>query len=134
MSGSDTDAPLIAAARAARLRAQAPFSNFKVGAALLGRDGSITGGCNIENASYSLTICAERVALVKALSEGITDFERIVVVADTEPATPPCGPCRQLLWEYCGDIEVVIVNTNATLGRHRLAELLPLPFDRRLLR
>lgn len=122
------------AARDARLRAQAPFSGFTVGAAIESPGGIITTGCNIENASYSLTICAERVALVKALSDGVTSFTRIVVVADTDAPTPPCGPCRQLLWEYAGDIEVIIANTSTTLGRYRMADLLPLPFDRRLLR
>ena len=128
----DSDS-LLDAARTARLRAQAPYSRFQVGAALEGTDGSVTTGCNIENASYSLTVCAERVALLKALSEGITAFSRIVVVADTASPTPPCGPCRQLLWEYCGDIEVVMANPRETLGRYRLADLLPLPFDGRLL-
>ena len=128
------ESALVRAAREARLRAQAPYSKFLVGAALESRDGAVVTGCNIENASYSLTVCAERVALVKALSEGITSFSRIVVVADTSAATPPCGPCRQLLWEYCGDIEVIIANLNETLGRYRLGELLPLPFDNRLLR
>ena len=130
---SDSDG-LVSAARAARLRAQAPYSGFMVGAALEGADGSVTTGCNIENASYSLTVCAERVALLKALSEGITAFRRIVVLADTAAPTPPCGPCRQLLWEYCGDIEVVLANTQGPVGSHRLADLLPLPFDSRLLR
>jgi cytidine deaminase len=125
---------LLEAARQARLRAQAPFSGFKVGAALESPGGIITTGCNIENASYSLTVCAERVALVKALSEGITEFSRIVVVADTDAPTPPCGPCRQLLWEYAGDVEVIIANTRTTLATHQLADLLPLPFDRRLLK
>ena len=134
MNDSDASAHLVRAARDARLRAQAPFSGFKVGAALESPGGIITTGCNIENASYSLTVCAERVALVKALSEGITEFARIVVVAETEAPTPPCGPCRQLLWEYTGDIEVIIANLTAVLGRYRLADLLPLPFDRRLLR
>lgn len=132
-SDSRPDA-LVQAARDARLRAQAPFSGFKVGAALESPGGVVTTGCNIENASYSLTVCAERVALVKALSEGITVFTRIVVVADTEAPTPPCGPCRQLLWEYAGDIEVIIANTRTTLNSYRLADLLPLPFDGRLLR
>ena len=135
MNGSDSRADaLVQAARDARLRAQAPFSGFKVGAALESPGGVITTGCNIENASYSLTVCAERVALVKALSEGITAFTRIVVVADTDAPTPPCGPCRQLLWEYAGDIEVIIANTRTTLNSYRLADLLPLPFDGRLLR
>jgi cytidine deaminase len=124
---------LLAAAIDARTRAQAPYSGFKVGAALATPDGQVIGGCNIENASYGLTLCAERVALVKALSEGRTVFTRIAVVADAEMPTPPCGPCRQLLWEYCGDIEVVLGNLSRITGRHRLSALLPLPFDRRLL-
>ena len=124
---------LLAAAIRARAFAQAPYSQFKVGAALETADGTVVTGCNIENATYGLTLCAERVALVKALSDGHTTFTRIAVVADTEAPTPPCGPCRQLLWEYCGDIEVVLGNTGAVTGRHTLAALLPLPFDRRLL-
>jgi cytidine deaminase len=124
---------LLAAAIDARRHAQAHYSGFKVGAALESADGRVITGCNIENATYGLTLCAERVALVKALSEGITVFTRIAVVADTNDPTPPCGPCRQLLWEYCGDIDVILGNLNTTTGRHRLAALLPLPFDRRLL-
>jgi cytidine deaminase len=104
-----------------------------VGAALETIDGQVITGCNIENASYGLTLCAERVALVKALSEGHAVFSRIVVVANTADPTPPCGPCRQLLWEYCGDIEVVLANLDITTARHRLSALLPLPFDGRLL-
>jgi cytidine deaminase len=124
---------LLLAARAAREFAQAQYSKFKVGAALETVDSQIITGCNIENATYGLTLCAERVALVKALSEGHTVFTRIAVVADTEAPTPPCGPCRQLLWEYCGDLEIVLGNLRTTSGHHRLAALLPLPFDRRLL-
>jgi cytidine deaminase len=124
---------LVEAAIDARRHAQAAYSGFKVGAALEADDGRVVTGCNIENATYGLTLCAERVALVKALSEGITVFSRIAVVADTQDPTPPCGPCRQLLWEYCGDIDVILANLTATTGRHRLAQLLPLPFDRRLL-
>ena len=124
---------LLAAARAAREFAQAQYSTFKVGAALETVDGRIVTGCNIENATYGLTLCAERVALVKALSEGHTVFTRIAVVADTDAPTPPCGPCRQLLWEYCGDVEVVLGNMRGPAGRHRLSTLLPMPFDRRLL-
>ena len=127
------EASLLAAAIDARRHAQAPYSGFKVGAALETDDGRVITGCNIENATYGLTLCAERVALVKALSEGITVFTRIAVVADTSDPTPPCGPCRQLLWEYCGDIEVILGNLTSTTGRFRLAALLPLPFDRRLL-
>jgi cytidine deaminase len=90
-------------------------------------------GCNIENATYGLTMCAERVALVKALSDGHEIFTRIVVVADTESPTPPCGSCRQLLWEYCGDIDVILANPGGVTERYRLSALLPLPFDRRFL-
>lgn len=128
----DSDA-LVAAARAARDRAIAPYSGFKVGAALETRSGGVITGCNVENASYGLTVCAERVALLKALSEGERDFVRIVVVADTQSPTPPCGPCRQLLWEYCGDIPVVMANLTTVTGQHQMKELLPLPFDGRLL-
>lgn len=129
---SDFDA-LVAAAREARTRAIAPYSNFKVGAALVTADGQVITGCNVENASYGLTICAERVALLKALSDGHRSFTAIAVVADTDAPTPPCGPCRQLLWEYCGDIPVVMANLTRVAGTHQLAALLPLPFDRRLL-
>lgn len=132
----DTFAPeggLLAAARAAREFAQAPYSRFKVGAALETVEGVLVTGCNIENATYGLTLCAERVALVKALSDGVSVFTRIAVVADTQAPTPPCGPCRQLLWEYCGDIEILLGNLQTLTGRYRLSSLLPLPFDRRLL-
>ena len=129
MSVSDRD--LIEAARAARLNAQARYSGFKVGAALETADGAIVTGCNVENATYGLTICAERVAMFKALSEGHTQFRRVAVVADTESPTPPCGPCRQILWEYGGDLEVILANLQRETGRHRLADLFPLPFDQR---
>ncbi len=130
---SVVEAVLLAAAVEARTHAQAQYSGFKVGAALETSDGHVIGGCNIENATYGLTLCAERVALVKALSDGQTVFTRIAVVADTEAPTPPCGPCRQLLWEYCGDIDIILGNLNGPTGRFRLSALLPLPFDRRLL-
>jgi cytidine deaminase len=126
-------AALVTAARQAREHAVAPYSHFKVGAALLTANGRVYGGCNVENASYGLTVCAERVALLKALSEGERNFAAIAVVADTESPTPPCGPCRQLLWEYCGDIPVVLANLSHIAAEHRLGALLPHPFDRRLL-
>jgi cytidine deaminase len=129
----ESAAGLVAAATAARLFAQARYSHFRVGAALETARGVTIAGCNIENASYGLTLCAERVALVKALSDGHTSFTRIVVVADTVNLTPPCGPCRQLLWEYCGDLEIILANLNGDAARHRLSALLPLPFDGRLL-
>ena len=131
MSDSDLMADLLSAARAARVHAQALYSGFKVGAALETEDGTIVTGCNLENATYGLAICAERVAVFKALSEGHTRFRRIVVVADTEGPVPPCGACRQILWEYGGDLEIVLANLTRETGRHRLADLFPEPFDRR---
>ena len=130
MSGSD----LVWAARAAREFAHAGFSAFKVGAAIETADGTIVTGCNIENATYGLTICAERVAMFKAISEGHRTFRRIAVVADTEAPTPPCGACRQILWEFGGDLEVILANLQRETGRHNLSDLLPLPFDVRLLK
>jgi cytidine deaminase len=132
-AGFAAEQVLLAAAVGAREFAQAPYSKFKVGAALETIDGTIVTGCNIENATYGLTLCAERVALVKALSEGHTAFARIAVAADSDAPTPPCGPCRQLLWEYCGDVDVILGNRRAVTGMHRLSALLPLPFDNRLL-
>ena len=125
---------LMAAARRARDNACADFSHFKVGAALEASDGTIISGCNIENATYGLTVCAERVALFKALSDGHRRFRRIVVVAPPDAPTPPCGPCRQLLWEFAGDLEVILANLSGETGRHRISELLPQPFDARLLK
>jgi cytidine deaminase len=123
----------VSAARAAREHAVATFSGFKVGAALETADGSIITGCNVENATYGLTICAERVAMFKALSEGHRQFTRIAIIADTEAPTPPCGACRQILWEFGGDLEVTLANLIGEKGTHRLKDLLPLPFDARLL-
>lgn len=124
---------LVAAARAARDRAVADFSGFKVGAAIETADGQVITGCNIENASYGLTVCAERVAIFKAVSDGHRAFTRIVVVADTASPTPPCGACRQIMWEFCGDIEVVMANLTAVTATLQMKDLLPWPFDRRLL-
>ena len=119
---------LVEAARDARTRAVAPYSNFSVGAALLLEDGEIVTGCNIENATYGLTICAERVALVKALSDGHRTFVALAVSADAALPTPPCGACRQLLWEYCGDIPVIMANARDVTLRASLGVLLPEPF------
>ena len=124
---------LIDAARRAREHAIADFSHFKVGAALETGDGTIVTGCNIENATYGLTLCAERVAMFKALSEGHRVFTRIAIIAETEAPTPPCGACRQILWEFGGNLEVILGNMTDEKGRHRLKDLLPLPFDARLL-
>ncbi len=130
MAGSDA---LVERARRAREHAVADYSHFKVGAALETADGTIVTGCNVENATYGLTVCAERVAMFKALSEGHRTFTRVAVVADTSDPTPPCGACRQILWEFGGDLEVVLANLTEVKGHHRLKDLLPHPFDARLL-
>jgi cytidine deaminase len=120
---------LVKAAMEARQQARATYSNFKVGAALEDDQGRIHTGCNIENASYGLTICAERVAIFKALSEGARNFTRLVIAADTAVLTPPCGACRQIIWEYCRDIEVTLVNLDGKSETHRMKDLFPRPFD-----
>ncbi len=124
---------LVIAARRARDFAHAPFSRFKVGAALETEDGIVITGCNVENATYGLTVCAERVAVLKAISDGYRIFRRIAIVADTTEPTPPCGACRQILWEFGGDLEVILANLTEETGRFRLKDLLPLPFDARFL-
>src|SRR5437867_1512191 len=130
----DADAArLYEAARRVREHAHAPFSNFKVGAALETADGRVVTGCNVENATYGLTVCAERVAVFKAISEGHRKFVRVAVVADTAEPTPPCGACRQILWEFGGDLEVLLGNLTEEKSRHRLKDLLPYPFDARFL-
>jgi cytidine deaminase len=124
---------LIDAARAVRLNAAAAFSGFKVGAALEAKDGRVFTGCNVENATYGLTVCAERVAVFKAVSEGCREFVRVAVVADTADPTPPCGACRQILWEFGGNLEVILANLTELKSVHSMRELLPHPFDARLL-
>jgi len=125
--------PLVAAAMQARENAHAPFSGFKVGAAIEDSTGRIHGGCNVENATYGLTLCAERVAIFKAISEGARAFRRVAVVAETETLTPPCGACRQILWEFCGDVEIVLGNLKGRSETLRLGSLLPRPFDQSFL-
>ncbi len=123
------DELLITAATQARENAHAPYSNFRVGAALRSSSGRIFGGCNVENATYGLTICAERVAIFKAISEGERGFSAIALVTDTEALTPPCGACRQLLWEFCGDVPVTMANLNGKRETVQMKELFPKPFD-----
>jgi cytidine deaminase len=120
---------LCEAALRARDKAHAPYSGFLVGAALEDSDGAIHSGCNVENSTYGLTVCAERVAVFKAISEGVRKFVRIAVAADTDNLTPPCGACRQILWEFCGNIEVTLVNVQGKTESHRMADLFPRPFD-----
>jgi cytidine deaminase len=117
------------AAIEARKSAHAPYSHFLVGAALEAEDGRVFTGCNVENATYGLTVCAERVAVFKAISEGARKFRRVAVAADTEVLTPPCGACRQILWEFCGDIEVTLVNLQGKTEALRMKDLFPRPFD-----
>jgi cytidine deaminase len=125
---------LIAIAQRARRHARAEYSKFKVGAALETVDGDIFTGCNIENSTYGLTICAERVAMFKALSEGQKKFRRIAVAFDTHAPTPPCGACRQVLWEFAGDIEIILATLKGRSTSHHLGDLLPMPFDKRFLK
>jgi cytidine deaminase len=113
----------------ARDLAHAPFSKFRVGAAIEYSDGRIFTGCNIENASYGLTMCAERVAVFKAISEGAGKALRVVVVADTDALTPPCGACRQILWEFCGDAELTMTNLHGKRESVSIGQIFPRPFD-----
>jgi len=129
-----TESELIAAALKARENAVADYSHFRVGAALETEGGEIFTGCNVENATYGLTACAERVAVWKALSEGRRQFLRIAIAADSETLTPPCGPCRQILWEFCGDIPIILVNLRGARETIQLRELLPRAFDRSFLK
>jgi cytidine deaminase len=117
------------AALDARALAHAPFSRFLVGAAIEAEDGRIFGGCNVENSSYGLTMCAERTAIFRAVAEGAKRFTRIAVVADTQKLTPPCGACRQVLWDLCGDMDVLLFNLEGREETLRLSELLPRAFD-----
>jgi cytidine deaminase len=130
---------LIQSAIAAREKAHAPYSGFKVGAALEkaasdGNGPTVFTGCNVENATYGLTVCAERVAVWKAVSEGATGFSRIAIAADTENLTPPCGACRQILWEFCGNLEIILVNLHGKSETLRLADIFPRPFDSNFLK
>ena len=126
MSETET---LISAARQARENAYAPYSNFRVGAALRATSGRIFGGCNIENASYGLTVCAERVAIFKAMSEGDRNFSALAVVTDADELTPPCGACRQLIWEFCGDIPITLSNLAGKTETVQMRDIFPKPFD-----
>jgi len=125
---------LIEAAKRARLQSVATFSNFLVGAAVRTPDGKVYTGCNIESASYGLTVCAERVAIWKALSEGEHHFTDLVVVADTENLTPPCGTCRQIIWEFARGANIVFANLEGKSEVFHIADLLPRAFDARFLK
>ncbi|WP_439623432.1 cytidine deaminase [Gemmata sp.] len=128
-----TPDPLVAAATEARTRAFAPYSKFQVGAALETEDGTVIAGCNVESASYGLTTCAERVAVFAGVARGFRRFTRVAVVADTAALTPPCGACRQILWEFAPDAEVVLANLAGRTERLTVRDLLPRGFDARQL-
>ena len=130
---SETD-NLIRIATEARSCSLAPFSNFLVGAALRTEAGKVFTGCNIESASYGLTVCAERVAIWKALSECERDFSDLVIVVDTKQLTPPCGTCRQIIWEYCKDAKITLANLKGESEVVDIRELLPKAFDARFLK
>ena len=115
---------LIAEAKMAREKAYAPYSNFKVGAAVLTSNGKIFSGCNIENSSYGLSICAERVAIFNAVSSGYREFTKIAVVTDSEPSASPCGACRQVIFEFGDDIEVIMSNLKGDIKIMKIDELL----------
>ncbi len=125
---SDYD-KLVAAAKAVRENAHAPYSNFRVGAALRAKSGRVFTGCNVENSTYGLTVCAERVAIFKAISEGERGFDAIAVSADTDTLTPPCGACRQLIWEFCGDVDIILSNLKGKTEVVRTKVIFPRPFD-----
>lgn len=133
MSDEDLQS-LIKTAQEAREQSVAPFSNFKVGAAVKTESGKVYTGCNIESASYGLTVCAERVAIWKALSEGERKFTELAVVADTETLTPPCGTCRQIIWEFARNAKIVFANLDGQSETFEMAELLPRAFDARFLK
>ena len=131
---SESENELIEMATAARTRSVAPFSNFMVGAALRTKAGKVFAGCNVESASYGLTVCAERVAIWKALSEGERDFTDLVIVADTEQLTPPCGTCRQIIWEFAKHARIVLANLRGQREEVDIRDLLPKAFDARFLK
>ena len=131
---NESSEQLVETAKAARVRSVAPFSNFMVGAALQTKDGKVFTGCNVESASYGLTVCAERVAIWKALSEGERDFTDLVIVADTETLTPPCGTCRQIIWEFAKHAKIVLANLQGQREERDIRELLPSAFDARFLK
>ncbi len=124
---------LIDSAKNARLKAFAPYSNFAVGAALCTKDGKIYTGCNVESAVYGATVCAERIAIWKAVSEGENEFTEIAIIADTKELTPPCGICRQIIWEFCGDIPVTFSNLEGKSETLQMKDLLPRAFDKSFL-
>jgi cytidine deaminase len=126
---SERQERLIGEATRSRENAISHRSGFAVGAAIEAEDGRIFGGCNVENSTYGLTVCAERVAIWKALSEGVRKFRAVAVVTGADAPTPPCGACRQILWEFAGDVPVVSATVSGKRKLYRMADLLPEPFE-----
>ena len=120
---------LVAAAKEARVHALCAYSGFAVGAAIEDAEGKIWSGCNVENSTFGLTVCAERVAIWKALSEGVREFRSVAVVTDAAEPTPPCGACRQILWQFAGDVPIVSATLDEKRKRYRLSAIFPEPFD-----
>ncbi len=119
---------LVSRARAAKRHSHSPYSRFRVGAAVLATSGKVYTGCNIENSSYGLTVCAERTALFKAVSEGEKSFVAMAIASDENSATPPCGACRQVIMDLAGDIDVVLSTSNGSFSVMKTRDLLPHPF------
>src|SRR5215468_4528588 len=129
-----TDEELIELAKTSRNNAHAPYSNFHVGAAIVAADGRVFTGCNVENSTYGLSMCAERVAIFKAVSDGSHEISKVAVVTDHEHIAPPCGCCRQMIWEFANDqTEVILANLTGDVRSYRIRELLPEAFDSRFL-
>ena len=131
---SHSNEELVTAAKEARQNSYAPYSEFRVGAAIETDDGHVFTGCNVESASYGLTVCAERVAIWKAISEGKHKIKNIAVVCDTKELTPPCGVCRQIIWEFGGNIPVTLANLNGGRETIEMKDLLPRAFDTKFLK
>lgn len=128
-----TNKQLIQSAKEYQKNSTAKYSNFKVGAALLDKNEEIHGGCNVESSSYGLTICAERVALTKAISEGVRTFNKMAIVGPNNDFCPPCGACRQLLYDYSPDLEIILTNNKETKSI-KLSDLLPFAFEEKKLK
>jgi len=120
---------LVEAATRARTHALCEYSGFAVGAAIEDAEGKIWGGCNVENSTYGLTVCAERVAIWKALSEGVRKFRAVAVVTEAEEPTAPCGACRQILWQFAGDVPIVSATVGGKKKQYRLSQIFPEPFE-----
>ncbi len=125
---------LVRKAIAAKKHSLSPYSGFRVGAALLSTDGKVSTGCNIENSSFSMTICAERTAIFKAVSEGNRKFSTLAIASDSAGFIPPCGACRQVIFELLPDVEIILANRSGKFIVTTAAALLPMPFTRKFLK